>query len=184
MTAPTAIELIRKLELLRHPEGGWYRETYRSEETIPAAALPDRFSGDRSFCTAIYFLLEKGDFSAFHRIKSDELWHFHSGTTLTIHMLSQDGSYQTHRLGADLDAGASFQAVVPAGFWFGAEVTGNGGYALVSCTVSPGFDFADFEMADRDDLIRQLPSHTGIIRQLTRESVTHVKTTANDTVPT
>lgn len=169
-TAQAAKELIRKLELVRHPEGGWYRETYRSRETISASALPDRFSGDRSFNTAIYFLLEKDDFSAFHRIKSDELWHFHAGTTLTVHMLSLDGNYQPLQLGADLDAGASFQAVIPAGCWFGAKVSGDGDYALVSCTVSPGFDFADFEMGNRVDLLRQFPPHSGIIRQLTKDN--------------
>lgn len=170
MSAQTVEELISRLALLRHPEGGWYRETYRSGETVPEAELPDRFSGDRSFCTAIYFLLEKGDLSAFHRIKSDELWHFHAGTTLIVHMLSLDGRYHSLQLGADLDAGASFQAVVPAGCWFGAEVTGDGGYALVSCTVSPGFDFADFEMADRDELMLQFPSHSRVIRRLTKTS--------------
>lgn len=170
MTALTAQELIIKLQLVRHPEGGWYRETYRSGETVPATALPDRFTGDRSFCTAIYYLLEKGDFSAFHRIKSDELWLFHAGTTLAIHMLSQNDHYQHYRLGSDLDAGASFQAAVPAGCWFGAEVAGDGNYALVSCTVAPGFDFADFEMADRDDLMRLFSSHSGIIRQLTKDN--------------
>ena len=118
MTRQTAEELIKQLDLVRHPEGGWYRETYRAIETIHTTALPERFAGDRSFCTAIYFLLEKGDVSTFHRINSDELWHFHAGASLTIHMLSPAGEHLTLRLGADLAAGASYQAVVPAGYWF------------------------------------------------------------------
>lgn len=170
MTEQTAEELIKRLDLVRHPEGGWYRETYRATEVIPAAALPERFAGDRSFCTAIYFLLEKGDVSTFHRINSDELWHFHAGASLTIHMLSPEGEHRTLRLGADLATGASYQAVVPAGYWFGAEVSGVGEYALVSCTVAPGFDFADFEMAGRENLLRQFPRHDDLIRRLTRDA--------------
>lgn len=166
----TAEELIKRLDLVRHPEGGWYRETYRATDTIPAAALPERFTGDRSFCTAIYFLLEKGDVSTFHRINSDELWHFHAGASLTIHMLSPEGEHQALRLGADLAVGASYQAVVPAGCWFGAEVSGDGEYALVSCTVAPGFDFADFEMAGSENLMRQFPRHGDLIRRLTNDA--------------
>ena len=163
-----AEEIITKLGLAPHPEGGWFRETYRATETVLGAVLPDRFSGDRSFCTAIYYLLEKGDISAFHRIKSDELWHFHTGTVLTVHLFSQEGEYQALPLSADLTAGASFQVVVPAGCWFGAEVTGGGDFSLVGCTVAPGFDFVDFEMADRESLLRQFPDHGELIRRLTR----------------
>ena len=148
--------IINALGLERHPEGGWFRETYRSTEMFPSAALPPRFSGGRSFCTAIYFLLNKGEFSAFHRIKSDELWHFHIGARITIHVITPEGDYWTLPLGADLFAGDSFQTFVPAGCWFGAEVTGESEFSLVSCTVSPGFDFADFEMAGRDALLKQI----------------------------
>lgn len=158
--------LIERLGLVRHPEGGWYRETYRAAETIPADALPERFGGDRSFCTAIYFLLGKTDVSALHRITSDEMWHFYAGAPLTVHLFSAPGEHRTFTLGRDLAAGETYQAVVPAGCWFGAEVTGNGDYSLVGCTVAPGFDFADFEMGTRDDLLTQFPGHADIILRL------------------
>ena len=167
MTEPTAEELVSLLDLTRHPEGGWYRESYRSGEVIPAGALPERFAGDRSYCTSIYFLLERGDRSALHRIKSDELWHFHAGTALTVQIITPKGEHLQMKLGRDLAAGESFQGMVPAGCWFGAEVSGAGDYCLVGCTVAPGFDFADFEMAGRDDLLRQYPAHAEMIRRMT-----------------
>ena len=163
--------MIEQLNLTRHPEGGWYRETYRCTEAAPKKALPERFGGERSFCTAIYFLLGKGDVSALHRIKSDEMWHFYSGTTLTVHMLTPAGEHGTIRLGSDCAAGETYQAVVPAGCWFGAEVSGDGSYALVGCTVAPGFDFADFEMGDRAALLQQYPEHGEMISRLTKERV-------------
>ncbi|CAH2030246.1 cupin domain-containing protein [Trichlorobacter ammonificans] len=165
---PGAADLIRTLDLARHPEGGWFRETYRCAELLPAAALPARFDGPRSCCTAILFLLEPGEFSALHRIRSDELWHFHLGGALTIHMLLPDGRYLARTLGSDLCAGEALQVAVPAGAWFGAEPDGNAPYTLVGCTVAPGFEFADFELADGPLLARQLPAHEGIIRRLTR----------------
>lgn len=161
-------ELVERLQLLRHPEGGWFRESYRASGSAPAAALPDAFGGARSYCTAIYFLLERGDISALHRIKSDELWHFYAGATLTVHAITPDGQHRQMNVGRDLEAGASFQAVVPAGCWFGAEVTGEGDYSLVGCTVAPGFDFSDFEMGGREELLRDFPSHAEIIHRLTR----------------
>jgi predicted cupin superfamily sugar epimerase len=167
MIAHTAAQLIHSLGLLRHPEGGWYRETYRSTGTIPVAALPEGFNGSRPVCTAIYFLLEQGDISALHRIKSDEMWHFYSGAGLTVHVLTEAGDYSTIRLGSACGAGEQFQAVVPAGAWFGAEVTG-GAYALVGCTVAPGFDFADFVMAEREDMLHRYPHHAALIERLTR----------------
>lgn len=164
----TAAELIAGLNLTRHPEGGWYRETYRSPETISGAALPARFGGDRSCATAIYFLLERGDFSALHRIKSDEIWHFHAGAPLTVHVITPEGEYRGMRLGPDVAAGESFQVVVPAGCWFGARIDGEGEYSLVGCTVAPGFDFQDFEMADPDRLAELFPRHASVIRLLMR----------------
>jgi uncharacterized protein len=161
--------LIKRFNLVRHPEGGWYRETYRSAEIIPSDALRERFNGPRSFCTSIYFLLEQGDISALHRIKSDEMWHFHAGAPLTIHVITPSGEHQELKLGADVAAGESFQNVVPAGCWFGAEISGNGPYSLVGCTVAPGFDFEDFEMGCRDSLLQQFPSHAEIIWRLTKE---------------
>lgn len=159
---------IEKLGLLPHPEGGWFRETYRSSETIPVAGLPDRFGGDRSFSTAIYFLLESSQVSAFHRIKSDEIWFFHDGGPLAIHSISMKGNHQITRLGNNPDNGESFHAVVPAGSWFGAQLIEPDSYTLVSCTVAPGFDFTDFEMGVRDILLSMFPDERDIIEKLTR----------------
>ena len=161
-------KLVHGLGLLPHPEGGWYRETYRSDETIPISSLPMRFSGDRNVATAIYFLLTATTFSALHRIKSDELWHFYAGSTLLIHVFTPDGGYHFVRLGSNLDSGESFQVLVPQGCWFGAEVEVNDGFALVGCTVAPGFDFADFELAERTSLQQQYPQHQALIKRLTR----------------
>lgn len=163
-----AAALISSLGLVQHPEGGWYCETCRSNEQISGNALPDRFNGPRCCYTAIYFLLEQRDYSALHRIKSDELWFFHSGASLTIHLLTADGTCSAIRLGADIASGEAFQAMVPSGTWFGAEMSGAGDYSLVSCVVAPGFDFADFEMGDRNLLLQQYPDHAALITRLTR----------------
>lgn len=158
---------IEKLRLKPHPEGGYFREIYRSKETIPVGVLPDRFGGDRTFSTAIYFLLESDQISASHRIKSDELWHFHSGLSLTIHIIDDQGGYVHQGLGGNLEADESFQAIIPAGSWYGASVNSPDSYSLVSGTVAPGFDFADFELAKRDELLRNYPGHGEIIERLT-----------------
>lgn len=167
MKSPT--DYIQALNLLPHPEGGWYRETYRAAETIPPQGLPARFAGARCFATSIYFLLTSETFSALHRLKADEIWHFHAGSALTVHVLEPGGEHRVLRLGAAIDQGESFQAVVPAGCWFGARVEAPGGFALVGCTVAPGFDFADFQMGRREDLIRQYPLHRDLIEALTRD---------------
>ncbi len=160
--------LINRLQLKPHPEGGFYRETYRSQETIDKEALPNRFGGDRSFATAIYFMLTGDNFSAFHRIQSDETWHFYTGQSLTVSIIHPGGQYEEIRLGSNLEQGEVFQAIVPAGVWFGSRLTKHEGWCLVGCTVAPGFDFADFEMADRAELIREFPQHQQKIEQLTR----------------
>ncbi len=167
MTGTTVAELIGRLNLSRHPEGGWYRETYRSVESVAGSALPERFGGPRSFCTAIYFLLGQGDISTLHRIKSDEIWHFYAGASLTVHTFTPQGEHLELKLGPDFTAGESFQAVVAAGCWFGAEVSGPGEYSLVGCTVAPGFDFADFQLGNGSDLLREYPRHKEIINRLT-----------------
>jgi predicted cupin superfamily sugar epimerase len=161
----TVQELITHLELVRHPEGGWFRETYRSTETATVHALPGRFDGERVFSTAIYYLLEAGDISALHRIKSDEIWHFYAGSPLLIHAISPDGHYNALHLGPDSVSGERYQAVVPAGCWFGAELTG-AQFALAGCTVSPGFDFADFELADQLQLSASYPQHAELIMRM------------------
>ena len=159
---------IESLQLQQHPEGGWFREVYRSHESIHRQCLPSRFSGERAFSTAIYFLLNKSEFSAFHRIQQDELWHFYDGTSLTIHMIDLAGTYATTKLGKDLPSGEQPLAVVQAGYLFGATVTDPESFALVGCTVAPGFDFEDFEMPGRQQLLDQFPQHDQIIKKLTR----------------
>lgn len=158
---------IELLGLEKHPEGGWYKESYRSTEQVPMLGLPGRFDGERAFCTAIYFLLSGDEFSAFHRIKQDELWHFYDGDGLTVHVIDRAGYYSENRLGRDIENNESFQLVVQAGDWFGANLT-DGGYALVGCTVAPGFDFADFEMPSGKELLSLYPQHGDIITKLTR----------------
>ena len=161
--------LINHYNLLRHPEGGFYRQTYAAAEQISKEALPERFEGSRSFSTAIYFLLPFGNFSAFHRIKSDEVWHFYEGCPLNIHVIHPNGDYECLKLGSNMIDGESYQLVVPANAWFASEPVGDAGsFALVGCTVAPGFDFADFELAEADILVEQYPNHEQLIRSFTR----------------
>jgi len=162
----TAEYWVQSLQLEPHPEGGFYKETYRANEKIKADHLPERYQGDRDFSTAIYFLLRSQDRSAFHRIKSDELWHFYQGSTLLVYVLTDHG-LKVHRLGADLTAGDSLQVMVPANCWFGAQVEDPDSFALCGCTVAPAFDFSDFEMADREYLLNNYPEQGEIITQLT-----------------
>lgn len=164
----TAKEIIQRLNLLPHPEGGFYKEVYRAQGTIGAACLPSLFGGERNYSTSIYYLLQQGDYSAFHRIKSDELWHFYAGGPLLVHCLSEEKGYTCLRLGNNLAAGESFQFVVPAGVWFASEPAQGTAFALAGCTVSPGFDFRDFEMADKDDLLQQFPQFHEYINRLCR----------------
>ncbi len=159
---------VEKLNLRPHPEGGFFKETYRSNEIIPQNALPDRFSGERSFSTSIYFLLNKDNFSAFHRIKQDELWHFYDGSSLTVHIIDQDGAYFTKKLGKDIDGNETPQVMVYAGSFFAAEVNNKESFSFTGCTVAPGFDFDDFEMPDRKELLKQFPEHKEIIKKFTR----------------
>lgn len=168
-----AARLIELLGLQPHPEGGYYRETYRSGARVQAAA------GARSVSTAIYYLLEAPAHSAWHRIAADEMWHFYAGDRLDVHVLEEDGRLTTLRLGYPLvDPDCGFQAVVPAGRWFAAELgrvpdgqrAGNGAspFALVGCTVAPGFEFSEFELADCAALMARYPQHVSIIRRLAR----------------
>lgn len=163
-----AKQWIKQLALEPHPEGGYFKESYRCKETLTAVNLPDRFDQAHSFSTAIYYLLDAPNFSAFHRIKQDELWHFYQGSGLTIHVITSAGEYQTLRLGVDLEKGQALQQLVQAGDWFAASVDDPNGFALVGCTVAPGFEFADFELANRHALIKMFPQQQQIITQLTR----------------
>ncbi len=164
----TVSELVEKFQLLPHPEGGYYKEMYRSTELIQPSALPERFSGGRNFSTAIYFLLEQENFSAFHRIQSDECWHFYAGQSLHVNIIHPNGQYELIRLGNNLTQGETFQAVVPAGSWFASETATGGTFSFVGCTVSPGFDFADFELATAASLCKQFPEKSEVIKRLCR----------------
>ena len=157
---------INKLELLPHPEGGHFRETYRSALRIPQAALRDSFGGDRHASTAIYFLLARTQCSAFHRIRSDELWFFHAGNSMRVHVIDTSGNLQSLCLGPNPEAGDAFQVTVPAGCWFAAEVVNKKSFGLCSCTVAPGFDFEDFDLADPNRLAEQFPQHTLLIHKM------------------
>jgi uncharacterized protein len=163
-----AQQWIDRLSLQPHPEGGWYRQTYHAPLLLPQAALPGHV-GDRAASTAIYFLLAGDQFSALHRLRSDEVWHFYAGSGLIVHVIEPDGAYSEILLGSDANSDEQFQAVVPAGCWFGSSLRHPDTYALVGCTVAPGFDFADFEMAQRSDLTARYPQHRAIIERLTRE---------------
>ncbi|MDQ3036425.1 MAG: cupin domain-containing protein [Myxococcota bacterium] len=156
-------ELVRTLALEPHPEGGFYRETYRS------SVIVDTPRGPRPASTAIHFLVPGDTFSALHRIASDEVWHHHAGAPLRVVQLDEHGARIDHLLGTDLARGQRPQAVVPAGAWFGAHVEDDGAWSLVGCTVAPGFDFADFELGDRDALLARFPQHAELVRRLTRE---------------
>jgi len=165
----TALELIKYLDLQKHPEGGYFKETYRSLSSHQLGE--DGFPNQRSYATGIYFMLQKNDFSAFHRIKSDEMWHFYIGNPITIYVLTASEGLQEIHLGQDLANGESLQAVVPANAWFASELKVKESFALVGCTVAPGFDFQDFEMAHREDLKKEFPNHTALIQRLTYDSL-------------
>jgi predicted cupin superfamily sugar epimerase len=168
MTMNAAQQWIERLNLEPHPEGGWYRQTYRAPLMLPQLALPGH-GGDRAASTAIYFLLEGDQFSAFHRLRSDEVWHFYAGSGLVVHVIDSNGAYSEILLGSDPAAGEHFQGVVPAGCWFGSSLRQPDTYALVGCTVAPGFDFTDFQMAQRNELAAHYPLHRNIIERLTHD---------------
>jgi len=159
---------IRKLNLKKHPEGGFYKETHRSKEILNREHLPGRYTGDRCFSTSIYFLLESKDMSVFHRIKSDEIWHFYYGSSLTLFSIDPEGMLFKIKLGSNLEEGELFQAHINAGNWFGAAVNDSDSFALVGCTVAPGFEFEDFELGERKTLLKLFPRHGEIIQNLTR----------------
>ena len=166
MSNPKAAQdLVARLGLLPHPEGGFFGESFRSPIQL---TLPD--GRIRAASTAIYFLLPMGAFSALHRVSSDEVWHFYDGDPLELTTITSGGILETRTLGRDLEAGQRPQFVVPAGVWQAAKPTQEKiGYSLVGCTVAPGFDFADFEMPVCDELGRLFPQHAAAIQILTRD---------------
>jgi uncharacterized protein len=158
--------LIRHLNLQPHPEGGLYRQTYRSEECILRSG-EDQTRVERRASTAIYYMLRDSDYSAWHRIDADELWHFHLGDPLFIHVLNPQGGLSTHVLSNPLEQpDGAFQVRVPAGHWFAAERTGPRGFSLAGCTVAPGFEFETFELADIDELKMRYPRHQALLLRL------------------
>jgi len=165
---PTAKYWITKLALQPHPEGGYFREIYRATEQISATALPTRYLGPRVFSTSIYFLLAGTQISTLHRLASDEQWHFYDGNALLLDMITPDGTSREVRLGRHATAGEQFQAVIPAGTWMGARLASRRGYALIGCTVAPGFEFQDFVAGRRPHLLEQFPQHRKLITALTR----------------
>lgn len=162
-------KLIRQLALKKHPEGGYFKETYRSEGVIEGAELLNIHKDKRNYSTCIYFLLTSGSFSAFHKLHQDEIWHFYQGAPIELHILSEQGEHQIHILGSELDEGQIFQLVVPANCWFAAKVVTPDNYALVGCTVAPGFDFDDFTLGKREELLLDYPEHKELILNFTRK---------------
>lgn len=152
-----AKQWVEKLALIPHQEGGYYREMLRSEDMI----------GTHVLYTSIYFLLTEESPSHFHRLKSDEVWYYHVGDPLTIHMITPEGEYQEATLGLNVDKGEQLQFVVPKGTIFGSTVSRNDGFALVSCMVAPGFEYDEFELFDYETLVSQYPQYEAVIRRLT-----------------
>lgn len=168
---PTAQEIIDRLNLQPHPnEGGYYVETYRCDENIPEQGLPDRYGSEKSFGTAIYYLLTPETFSEFHRLPTDEIFHFYLGDPVTMLQLHPDGSHDIITLGTDLLAGHKPQVVVPRGTWQGSFLNEGGDFALMGATVSPGFDFSDYESGKRGPLVEKYPAQRELITRLTPES--------------
>ena len=161
--------LIESLRLQAHPEGGWFREIYRSDENVAQAALPPRYSGDRSFGTSIYYLLKGNDISAFHRLHSDEIWHFYAGSAVMLWLLTEDGTLTKRILGNNFRAGEELQVIMPRNTWFAAEVIDKASFALTGCSVYPGFSFSDFIIAKKAALLAKYPACRDVIERLARD---------------
>ncbi|USX25092.1 cupin domain-containing protein [Oxalobacteraceae bacterium OTU3CINTB1] len=163
ISANNTKDLISLLSLQPHPEGGHFKETYRGQTRVTSG----KDSASYSASTAIYYMLQGREKSTWHRIASDEMWHFYEGMPIRIYVLEPDGSLKVLRLGNPLrHDGASFQALVPAGQWFAAECEDHEGFGLVGCTVAPGFEFQDFEIADKSFLEQHWPEHVELIARL------------------
>jgi len=170
---PTSDEIKTTLGLKPHPiEGGYFRETYRSTAVIPAAVLPASYAGagNRSIGTAIYYLLTPDTFSEFHRLSTEEVFHFYLGGPVRMWQLFPDGQARQVMLGRDILAGHEPQVVVPAGVWQGSYLEAGADYALLGATMAPGFDYADYVSGERALLIERYPKLADEIRRLTRGS--------------
>lgn len=159
---------ISKLNLKPHPEGGFYSEVYRSDDILLSTAIDDSYAGSRSVSTSIYFLLTENQFSAFHKIKSDELWHFYDGTTIKLYLISEDGKLEIKKLGININENEVPQITIPKNIWFAAEPIDKESCSLVGCTVAPGFEFEDFDLGERKDLLRKFPQHKNLIIRFTK----------------
>jgi uncharacterized protein len=165
---PTAREIIDRLGLVPLTiEGGYFRETYRAPLTLAVGALPSEYGGDRNVSTCIYYLLTPETFSAIHRVKSDEIFHFYAGDAVEMLQLWPNGETKVVVIHNDLAANCEPQVVVPAGVWQGCRLIPGGNWALMGCTVAPGFDYADFELADRVELLALHPKYSVLITALT-----------------
>ena len=153
-----AATLVRKLKLQKHPEGGYFRQTYRSGTKVNVKG----YGGPRDISTAIYYLLVSGEFSAFHRIRSDEIWHHYSGGAVTLYAISDDGKLYKIKISREMP-----QTLIKAGTWFAAS-PGKSQYCLLGCTVSPGFDYRDWELGNRSDLAKMYPQHERLIERYTK----------------
>lgn len=160
--------LIENLKLEKHIEGGYFSETYRSDTIIKKDCLPINFKSDRNLSTGIYFLLVGNEFSAFHKLKADEVWHFYEGSPIRIFVIDAKGNLKTFKLGNKIEKGEKYQIVIKSGQWFATEIIKKNSYSLVGCTVSPGFDFNDFELGNKKELIELFPKHRKIIEKLTK----------------
>jgi uncharacterized protein len=156
---------IQKLQLNKHPEGGYFKEIYRASEMFFIDA--PKKSLKRNVSTSIYFLLDGSQVSKFHRLKSDELWHFYDGTAVKVYIIDAKGKLTEILLGRKTENGELFQVVIKKNSWFAAEVVNKRSFALIGCTVSPGFDFSDFELAGRETLSKQFPNLKDLIIRFT-----------------
>jgi uncharacterized protein len=157
---------ISKLGLEPHPEGGYFRRTFESQEKTSDQELSVHFEGKRMLYTSIYFLLTSDDVSHFHRLQSDELWYYHAGSPLSIHMIDENGVYTEQKLGLDLENGEVPQVLVPKNTIFGSSVNDKRTFSLVGCMVSPGFEYEDFELFTQEELLAKYPEQREIIMKI------------------
>jgi predicted cupin superfamily sugar epimerase len=166
--SPQAQKYIEKLQLKPHPEGGYYKEIYRAGEMILPEHLPKRYKSSRNFSTSIYFLLEGNQVSKFHRLKSDEQWHFYDGSSIVVYVIDEGGKLNKILLGRNIEKGESLQTIIKHNSWFAAELSDKSSFALIGCTVAPGFDFNDFNLGKRDELVDIFPQFKELINKLTK----------------
>ncbi len=166
--SPQAQKYIEKLQLKPHPEGGYYKEIYRAGDMILPEHLPKRYKSSRNFSTSIYFLLERNQVSNFHKLKSDEQWLFYDGSGIVIYVIDEGGNLNKILLGRNIENGESLQTVIKYNSWFAAELSNKTSFALIGCTVAPGFDFNDFELGKRDALIKAFPQFRELIYKLAK----------------